>query len=313
MYAIVATRITAALLFAALHVGSALAQSPWSYVPGKGDGGVLQDLKAVRPIEGCTLPGGLQSVVGNPDEPSTSAPFWCGAPPFCLTNASVGVNEVCDMVPYSRREPRYDPNGAPGVNSVRHPYDLRCRNTGNMPLAVSTGSAANPAEDGRCPPPCPAQTFVNGSCSFNIPQRNHTESASASYRSGYISGNMSAACYLGAWTVTSSSCVDRTPAPPPSPPSGGGGGGSGGNGGIPVAQNCNQRTISLRAQVYECYTGRNYCSYNLPNMTDGTRRSLRGSTADYCGGGADAWVDVSCRNGTYVVNSYSCWMSDGGS
>jgi hypothetical protein len=51
-------------------------------------------------------------------------------------------------VPYSRRDPRGNPNGRPGANSVRVPDDLRCVNTGNMPV------------NGRCPlpppPPAPA-------------------------------------------------------------------------------------------------------------------------------------------------------------
>lgn len=234
------SRVAVVVLLGVLS-GSAMAQAPWSYVPGHSDGGVLQDLKAVRPIEGCNIPGGLTTVVGNTDEPGKSAPMWCGTPPFCLSSASVGVNEICDMLAYSRREPRYSPAGAPGVNAVRHPFDLRCRNTGDMPLALSTGTAANSAEDGRCPPPCSAQTFVDGACTFNIPERKHTESASATYSSGYISGSMSATCYLGSWTVTSSSCIDSTPPPPPPPPPPSGGDGDG-DGTTLILNQCNSMT-----------------------------------------------------------------------
>lgn len=101
----------------------------------------MQDLRAVRPIEGCMAPGGLQRIISS-DEPGSGA-FWCGPPPYCLTQAAVPGNWHCTIVQYSRRDPRGDPNGRPGANPVRNPQDLRCVNTGNMPV------------NGRCPLPPP--------------------------------------------------------------------------------------------------------------------------------------------------------------
>lgn len=90
------------------------------------------------------------------------------------------------------------------------------------------------------------------------------------------------------------------------------GGGSGGGGSIPVIQNCAATTISATAKTYECYTGRNYCSYNVPALSNGATRFVYGSAADYCGGGAGADATVQCNNGTLQIKSYTCWMSDGG-
>lgn len=289
------SRVAVVVLLGALS-GSAMAQAPWSYVPGVSDGGVLQDLKAVRPIEGCNIAGGLTPVVGNTDEPGKSAPMWCGTPPFCLTPGSVGGNEVCDMLAYSRREPRYNPAGVPGVNGVRHPFDLRCRNTGDMPLALTTGTAVSTAEDGRCPPPCREQTFVDGACTFNIPERKHTESALATYGSGHISGSMSATCYLGAWTVTSSSCVDNTPAPPPPPPPTGGPGNGGDDVDEPL-QKCRGRVS---------WTGHgNTCFANI-----GTRDEGWTGNVYYDFGNVAGSASVTCTNGRYTVIESDC--SNGG-
>ncbi|MCB1031876.1 MAG: hypothetical protein KDA95_11095, partial [Acidimicrobiales bacterium] len=76
-------------------------------------------------------PGGLQRIISS-DEPGSGA-FWCGTPPYCLTQAAVPGNWHCTIVQYSRRDPRGDPNGRPGANPVRNPDDLRCVNTGNPP------------------------------------------------------------------------------------------------------------------------------------------------------------------------------------
>lgn len=112
--------------------------SGWSMDPSKQG---MRDLRSVRPIEGCMAPGGLQRIISS-DEPGSGA-FWCGTPPYCLTQAAVPGNWHCTIVQYSRRDPRGDPNGRPGANPVRNPEDLRCVNTGNMPI------------NGQCPLPPP--------------------------------------------------------------------------------------------------------------------------------------------------------------
>lgn len=132
----------AALAIMALSAATAFAQhnlpgGGWTYDPAK-DG--MKDLRALKPIEGCNVPGGLQRITDS-DEPGVSTMFWCGTPPFCLTDAAIPVGERCRVVPYSRREPRGDPNGIPGANGVRNPEDLRCENTGLQPI------------NGRCPMP----------------------------------------------------------------------------------------------------------------------------------------------------------------
>lgn len=112
--------------------------SGWSMDPSKQG---MRDLRSVRPIEGCMAPGGLQRIISS-DEPGSGA-FWCGTPPYCLTQAAVPGNWHCTIVQYSRRDPRGDPNGRPGANPVRNPEDLRCVNTGNPPV------------NGQCPLPPP--------------------------------------------------------------------------------------------------------------------------------------------------------------
>lgn len=140
----------AGLMAAALCSIPALAQHDlpgggWTYDPAK-DG--MKDLRALKPIEGCLAPGGLVKITST-DEPGVSAPYWCGKPPFCLTDAATPLGEQCTILPYSRRNPRYDPNGAPGANGVRNPQDLRCVNTGLMPIA------------GRCPLPPELSAAIN--------------------------------------------------------------------------------------------------------------------------------------------------------
>lgn len=92
----------------------------------------------------------------------------------------------------------------------------------------------------------------------------------------------------------------------------GGGSGGGGETQVPI-QNCAARTITLPATRYECYANRPYCNFNLPNMNNGTNRRLFGIHGDYCGGGAQAVINVTCSNGSFVVNGYQCNMWDGGS
>lgn len=91
------------------------------------------------------------------------------------------------------------------------------------------------------------------------------------------------------------------------------GGGGGGTDPEVTLQNCNARTITLPATRYECYANRPYCNFNLPNMNNGSNRRLYGIHGDYCGGGAQAEINVTCRNGSFVVNGYQCNMWDGGS
>jgi hypothetical protein len=117
----------------------------WTYDPAK-DG--MKSLRNLKPIEGCLAPGGLQRITHS-DEPGMSAFFWCGPPPFCLTEPAISVGERCLVLQYARREPRYDPNGMPGVNGVRDPEDLRCENTGLMPI------------NGRCPLPPEVSAAIN--------------------------------------------------------------------------------------------------------------------------------------------------------
>lgn len=110
--------------------------SGWSWDPARQG---MVNLRVVKPIEGCLAPGGLQRIT-DIDEPG-SAQFWCGTPPFCLTDAGLTASEQCRFVSYCRRDPRGDPNGRPGANPCRDPEDLICVNTGLPPIA------------GRCPLP----------------------------------------------------------------------------------------------------------------------------------------------------------------
>lgn len=89
----------------------------------------MRDLSELLPIEGCNAPGGLTRTTDT-DEPGSAA-FWCGQPPECLAEGTP-VAKRCKYVRYCRREPRGDPNGAPGANGCRNPEDLRCP-SGGMP------------------------------------------------------------------------------------------------------------------------------------------------------------------------------------
>ena len=124
----------------------------WTYDPAK-DG--MKDLRALKPIEGCLAPGGLVKVTST-DEPAMSGPYWCGTPPHCLTEAALPGNWNCTVVPFSRRNPRGDPNGTPGSNGVRDPQDLRCVNTGLQPIA------------GRCPMPPTVSATLNGQLNLTV-------------------------------------------------------------------------------------------------------------------------------------------------
>lgn len=112
------------------------AEGKWTYDPAK-EG--MADLRAMLPIEGCNVPGGLQRI-SDRDEPS-SVPFWCGTPPHCL-NVGLAYADSCVFIKHCRRDPRYDPNGAPGANGCRDPEDLIC-----------VGSGAHP-EGGHCLQTC---------------------------------------------------------------------------------------------------------------------------------------------------------------
>lgn len=118
----------------------------WWYDPGRHG---MQDLRTLKPIEGCNVPGGLQRITSS-DEPGQSAQFWCGPPPYCLTDAALPGSWNCTVVPFSRREPRGDPSGTPSANPVRDPDDLRCVNTGLPPIS------------GRCPMPPSVSATFNG-------------------------------------------------------------------------------------------------------------------------------------------------------
>ena len=125
----------------------------WSHDPSTQG---MIDLFATRTIEGCNAPGGLQRITDR-DEPN-SAPFWCGTPPHCLREGTQYVDS-CRYVPYCRREPRHDPNGAPGANGCRDPQDLVCVSSG---LPPEGGLCLQTCWDGsrilfsqQCPPPPP--------------------------------------------------------------------------------------------------------------------------------------------------------------
>ena len=139
------------LLATSLIAFSAFAQRAtigggWTYDPSI-DG--MKSLRDMKPIEGCNIPGGLQRVTSS-DEPGKSTQFWCGSPPFCLTDAATPLAEQCTILPFTRRDPRYDPNGKPGVNGVRDPDDLVCTNMGLPPI------------NGRCPLPPTVSATLNG-------------------------------------------------------------------------------------------------------------------------------------------------------
>jgi len=104
-----------------------LLKSKMLYDPAKES---MADLRAMLPIEGCNVPGGLQRI-SDWDEPS-SVPFWCGTPPHCL-NVGLAYADSCVFIKHCRRDPRYDPNGAPGANGCRDPEDLVCVGSGAHP------------------------------------------------------------------------------------------------------------------------------------------------------------------------------------
>ena len=330
----------AALMVLGLLMSGASAQQNlqgggWTYNPAI-DG--MQDLRALKPIEGCNEPGGLRRI-NSTDEPGSSSPFWCGEPPFCLTDAAAPTNEQCTIVPFSRRDPRGDPNGRPGANGVRDPDDLRCVNTGLQPIA------------GRCPMPPQITATLNGQQALTIQEGNQVTLAVSSPHAtqlrqscvgvntaytpfntdnldtiagrdgshgpgtllnvGNTSCTLTATNVRGSVSTTVVSVVTARPVPPPpvtTPP----GGVTGGGTEIPVVQNCTARPIRLTATTYECYARRNWCDYRLPNLENGASRTVSGTHGDYCGGGAQAELGVTCSNGSYVVTSHQCNMWDGG-
>ena len=133
----------------------------WSHDPSTQG---MIDLFATRTIEGCNAPGGLQRITDR-DEPN-SAPFWCGTPPHCLREGTQYVDS-CRYVPYCRREPRHDPNGAPGANGCRDPQDLVCVSSGLPPeggLCLQTcwdGSRILFSQECPPPPPPPCDPLVD--------------------------------------------------------------------------------------------------------------------------------------------------------
>src|SRR6218665_2723952 len=130
------------------------AEGKWTYDPAK-EG--MADLRAILPIEGCNVPGGLQGI-SDRDEPS-SVPFWSGTPPHCL-NVGLAHADSCVFIKHCRRDPRYDPNGAPGANGCRDPEDLICVGSGAHPeggYCLQTGSDGSriPFPQASPPPPQP--------------------------------------------------------------------------------------------------------------------------------------------------------------
>lgn len=250
---------------AAGYVVGAAAQSASHSLPGGGwyyDPSVhgMLDLKAIRPIEGCNLPGGLTKITSS-DEPGVSAPFWCGTPPFCLTDSATGVSESCTIMPYARRNPRYSPTGTPGVNSIRNPEDLRCGNTGLQPinsrcpivptaritfnnstnLNVNTGASitvrvtttnAKPEWGGSATLNCTGANanrspFNSKNVALNV--NNYSIGSGTVPSAGTLNCTLTVSNWRGTATATAKVTIK---APAPKPPSGGGGGGSGGGGSV---------------------------------------------------------------------------------
>ena len=151
----------AAIALSAAGVIQPVMAAQWSHDPSTQG---MIDLFATRTIEGCNAPGGLQRITDR-DEPN-SAPFWCGTPPHCLREGTQYVDS-CRYVPYCRREPRHDPNGAPGANGCRDPQDLVCVSSGAPPeggLCLQTcwdGSRILFSQECPPPPPPPCDPLVD--------------------------------------------------------------------------------------------------------------------------------------------------------
>lgn len=79
-YQLLASLVACVQLAAHAQPAQGTPGSGWSYDPARQG---MQDLRAMRPIEGCMASGGLQRITAT-DEPGSAA-FWCGAPPYCLT------------------------------------------------------------------------------------------------------------------------------------------------------------------------------------------------------------------------------------
>lgn len=94
-------------------------------------------------IDGCTAPGGLFPITSS-DGPF-DAPYWCGAPPYCLT-MPVGNIERCHIIPGVRQG---------GLRGVRDPQDLLCD------VANINPTGPTHATPGRCPVPPTLGATVN--------------------------------------------------------------------------------------------------------------------------------------------------------
>lgn len=273
----------------------------WSYNPAK-EG--MKDLFQMRPIEGCNVAGGLQPITSS-DE-GDSAMFWCGTPPYCLTQPAIAAGEQCTILQYARRNPRYDPNGTPGANGVRDPDDLRCSNTGLPPI------------NGRCPTQPGAGITLNnstnltvnkggsvtlrvttsgsqaewgGSTSLSCTGTNSNRSpfnrtnvndflnrSNASVGSNTMPSNGTMTCTLtvtnarGSRTATAKVTV-KEPSPPPS-----GGGGGGGGVVTPVdGGGCAATTTKRRANNSPIHGIYFYCVHSVPSMSNGESKRISGS------------------------------------
>lgn len=93
----------------------------------------LDGMQVLPRVEGCNAPGGLFPITSS-DGPM-DAPYWCGAPPYCLT-MPVGNAERCHIIPGVRQG---------GLRGVRDPQDLLCDVTNVNPTGPTH------ATPGRCP------------------------------------------------------------------------------------------------------------------------------------------------------------------
>lgn len=291
---------------AAGFVVGAAAQSASHRLPGGGwyyDPSVhgMLDLKAIRPIEGCNLPGGLTKITSS-DEPGVSAPFWCGTPPFCLTDSATGVSESCTIMPYARRNPRYSPTGTPGVNSIRNPEDLRCGNTGLQPinsrcpivptaritfnnstnLNVNTGASitvrvtttnAKPEWGGSATLNCTGANanrspFNSKNVALNV--NNYSIGSGTVPSAGTLNCTLTVSNWRGTATATAKVTIK---APAPKPPSGGGGSGGGsGSGGTndTFLNGCNAKSYTAKMNHgHQPDPSKIYCEWSLPTMSNG--------------------------------------------
>lgn len=103
----------------------------------------LDGMKVLPRVEGCDAPGGLFPITSS-DGPN-DAPFWCGAPPYCLTKP-VGNVERCHIIPGVRQG---------GLRGVRNPTDLLCDVTNINPTGPTH------ALPGRCPVPPTLGATIN--------------------------------------------------------------------------------------------------------------------------------------------------------